>query len=115
MFECYEEFEAFICERIGTLRSQKGVSARDMSLTLGQGAGYINNIENKHNTPSMKGFFYICEFFQIAPKEFFDHGLTAPGLFKDLMEECKKLDEKSMQGLLEFIKAKNKPGEGADV
>ena len=31
------------------------------------------------------------------------------------MEDCKKLDEKSMQGLLEFIRAKNKPGEDADV
>ena len=102
MFECYEEFEAFICERIGKLRNQKGISARDMSLTIGQGAGYIKNIENKHNAPSMKGLFYICEFFQIDPKSFFDDEVAAPGLFNDLMMECKKLDEKSMQGLLEL-------------
>ena len=106
MFECYEEFEAFVCERVGTLRDQKGISARDMSLTIGQSAGYINNIENKHNAPSMKGFFYICEFFQIDPKDFFDDKVAAPGLFKDLMAECKKLDKESMQGLLEFIRTK---------
>ncbi len=31
--------------RISKLRTQKGVSARDMSLSIGQNAGYINNIE----------------------------------------------------------------------
>ena len=40
-------------KRLAQLRNQKGVSARDMSLSLGQGAGYINNIENKNNLPSM--------------------------------------------------------------
>ena len=32
--------------RMSQLRQAKGVSARDMSLSLGQSAGYINNIEN---------------------------------------------------------------------
>ena len=31
--------------RLAQLRQAKGVSARDMSLSLGQSAGYINNIE----------------------------------------------------------------------
>ena len=58
--------------RIAELRAQKGVSARDMSLSLGQNAGYINNIENGHNLPSMTVFFYICEYLGITPKEFTD-------------------------------------------
>lgn len=33
-------------KRLAMLRESKGVSARDMSLTLGQSAGYISNIEN---------------------------------------------------------------------
>ena len=48
-------------QRVAELRSQKGVSARDMSLSLGQSESYINKIENKHTLPSMAGFFYICE------------------------------------------------------
>ena len=40
-------YENFIPERIARLRAQKGVSARDMSLSLGQANNYINNIENK--------------------------------------------------------------------
>lgn len=31
--------------RLAKLREEKGVSARDMSLSMGQNPGYINNIE----------------------------------------------------------------------
>ena len=58
--------------RLAALRINKGVSARDMSLSIGQSAGYINNIENGINLPSMQAFFYICEYLEITPKEFFD-------------------------------------------
>ena len=60
------------CERLTQLRLQKGVSARDMSLSLGQSESYINRIESKKMLPSMSVFFYICEYFGISPKEFFD-------------------------------------------
>ena len=48
-------------KRLAQLRMNKDVSARDMSLSLGQSAGYINNVENGVNYPSMSAFFYICE------------------------------------------------------
>ena len=47
----------------------KGVSARDMSLSIGQSEGYINNIENGVNFPSMTVFFYICDYFGITTDE----------------------------------------------
>lgn len=43
-------YEDFVPERLAKLRTQKGVSARDMSLSLGQANNYINNIENKKVT-----------------------------------------------------------------
>ncbi len=49
--------------RLIELREKKGVSARDMSLSIGQNAGYINAIEAGKALPSMSGFFYICDFF----------------------------------------------------
>ena len=58
--------------RIAELRTQKGVSARDMSLSLGQSESYINKIENRRTLPSMTGFFYICEYLNITPQEFFN-------------------------------------------
>ena len=54
-----------------------GVSARDMSLSLGQSESYINKIENKRTLPSMTGFFYICDYLNITPQEELDK-LDAP-------------------------------------
>ena len=59
-------------KRLVELRINKGVSAHDMSLSIGQSAGYINNIENGVNFPSMAVFFYICEYLGVTPMEFFD-------------------------------------------
>ena len=42
--------EDFFPTRLNTLRTKTGISARDMSLSLGQNPGYINNIENKNYT-----------------------------------------------------------------
>lgn len=64
--------------RLTELRIQKGVSARDMSLSLGQSESYINKIENKRAMPSMTGFFYICEYLGISPNEFFNIESAAP-------------------------------------
>lgn len=50
------EKDEFI-RRLIELRLNKGVSARDMSLSIGQSPGYINNIENDVNFPSMTVFF----------------------------------------------------------
>ena len=46
-------YEDFFAKRLTELRLQKGVSARDMSLSIGQSASYINRIENKQMLPSM--------------------------------------------------------------
>lgn len=64
--------------RMSQLRQAKGVSARDMSLSLGQSAGYINNIENGVNLPSMAMFFYICDYLEVTPEEFFSVELADP-------------------------------------
>lgn len=68
--------------RLAQLRSEKGVSARDMSLSIGQNASYINNIENGKALPSMTGFFYICEYLNITPGEFFDAENKNPEKFR---------------------------------
>ena len=53
------DYLGWVPERIAQLRLQKGVSARDMSLSLGQSESYINKIETRRTLPSMAGFFYI--------------------------------------------------------
>lgn len=65
-------YEKFFAERLNSLRTQQNVSAREMSLDIGQNESYINRIENGKAFPSMQAFFYICEYLKITPKEFWD-------------------------------------------
>lgn len=89
-------YEEFTQNRITQLRIQRGVSARDMSLSLGQNDSYINRIENRKALPSLQGLFYICEYFNITPQQFFDEGNSYPGQLAAIMEDLKKLDAESL-------------------
>ncbi len=64
--------ENFIRNRISELRLQKNISEYKMSLDLGHSKGYIQGISSGRALPSMYEFLYICEYFGITPKEFFD-------------------------------------------
>ena len=70
--------EETFASRLTSLREQKKVSAREMSLDLGQNGSYINRIENRKAFPSMQCFFYICDYLQISPAAFFDDTTKAP-------------------------------------
>ena len=83
-------------ERLSQLREAKQVSAREMSLAIGQNCSYINRIENKKTFPSMQCFFYICDYLQISPQEFFDDKSQAPHTLSKLMESLKSLSPKQL-------------------
>lgn len=100
----YEEFSQFTQNRIAQLRMQRNVSARDMSLSLGQNNSYINQIENRKALPSLQGLFYICEYFGITPQQFFDEGNAYPAQLVDLMEDLKKLDAPLLTCIAELVK-----------
>lgn len=104
------ELKDYFVKRLIELRQQAGVSARDMSLSLGQSAGYINKIETQQNLPSLTGFFYICEYFGISPKDFFDED-ELPVDIINIFEKLKKLSENELQaveGILDIIIDKSK-------
>jgi len=90
--------------RLAQLRNQKGVSARSMSLDIGQNEGYINNIENGKALPSMAGFFYICEYLGIAPKDFMDFDLEAPNRLSELLPYLKKLNDEQLASILNIVR-----------
>ena len=100
-------YEDFLPERLAKLRTQKGVSARDMSLTLGQANNYINNIENRKCLPSMQAFFYICDFLGVTPQEFFDEGNSHPEALHEFMDEARKLDAESIEYILGIMRKMN--------
>jgi len=84
-------FDDLFYDRLVKLRTQKGVSARDMSLSLGQSESYINKIENKKTFPSMTGFFTLCEYLNVHPKEFFNDDLKNPTKINEIITELNKL------------------------
>ena len=85
--------------RLAQLRQAKGVSARDMSLSLGQSAGYINNIENGVSLPSMSMFFYICDYLHVTPGEFFAEDVEEPAWLQDLMDAARHLNRDKLTHL----------------
>lgn len=97
-------FEDFFVERLTSLRNQKNVSAREMSLALGQNGSYINRIENKQAFPSMQAFFYICEYFGITPMDFFDEHNPAPERINQITEELKSLDDVQIDTVMAVIR-----------
>lgn len=84
-------FEEEIATRLSYLRVQKGVSAREMSLAIGQNESYINNIETGKAMPSMSALLFICDYLNILPKDFFDMESPAPAKLQSLIDKMKRL------------------------
>ena len=97
-------YEEFTQDRIAQLRIQRKVSARDMSLSLGQNNSYINQIENKKALPSLQGLFYICEYCGITPHQFFDEESAHPAQLAELMEDLKKVDSATLEHISALVK-----------
>ena len=90
--------------RLAKLRTKKNVSARDMSLSMGQNPGYINNIETGKSMPSLSGFFYICDYLGITPSEFFDMDSNNPIKLKSITKDLQKLNDSQLNAISIFIK-----------
>ena len=105
-----ESLKTDFCNKVRFLRNQRGISAREMSLSLGQNVNYINLIENGKRLPSMEGFFLICEFFGLMPGDFFaaeknaasDKGL--PGQ-QEILTVFERLDGRQCRLIIECIQS----------
>ena len=100
--------ETYIAERLARLRTKMGVSARDMSLSIGQANNYISNIENGKSAPSIQGFFFICEYLKISPKDFFDFDAANPKILNDITNDLKRLDPDQLANIGGIIKGLKK-------
>lgn len=96
-------YEEKFSSRLSQLRLKKGVSARDMSLSIGQNPGYINNIETGKALPSMTGFFYICDYLDITPMEFFDFDSLYPRELDFLCKDLNKLTDAQFKNIKEIV------------
>ena len=105
--------QEWFSSRLAKIRSERKLSARDLSLSLGQSAGYINKIENQKSLPSMQVFFYLCDYLHITPQEFFDQNLTHPLLLQEVIKELGKMDTIQLEHILNISKDINGTKTGA--
>ena len=52
----------------------------------------------------MTVFFYICDYFGISPKDFFDIQATAPSKASELLEVVKTLEPEQLDHLIALAK-----------
>ena len=95
-------YEEQFRNRLIELRMSAGISARDMSLSLGQSAGYINRIENGKMMPSMTVFFYICDFFHLTPAEFFQSDSLSADIFR-ANQKLARLPKETLSHIISVI------------
>lgn len=91
-------------QRLSALRINKGISARDMSLSLGQNPSYVNTIENGKAFPTMMNFFAICEYLEISPEEFFQADIPDPRKLNELAAVLKKLNMRQLDLIIQLAK-----------
>lgn len=92
--------EKFIRNRISELRIEKGVSEYRMSTDLGHSKSYIQSITSGRSLPSMSEFLYMCEYFGVSPKSFFD--TETPLLAGKLSDKIRNMSEQDLLLLLKL-------------
>ena len=100
----FDEFNKNFADRLRSLRNEKKISAREMSLELGQNVNYINYIENGKHLPSMQGFFLICEYLNIQPSEFLKNHSEDLQTTTDSITFLSKLPKRQQDCLVSMVK-----------
>lgn len=96
-------FEDEFRKRLSELRTQKKVSARDMSLSIGQNPSYINRIENGIMMPSMSVFLSICDYLNITPSEFFNTNNSSPERLRNVIKKLESLSSSKFNNIAAVI------------
>lgn len=96
-----EDSIRFFLKRLTQLRMEQNVSARKMSLDLGQNPGYINRIETGKSFPSFENICYICDYFHLSLPEFFSQ-VPNPLKLNEVSEKLKRLTTEQLAHI-EFI------------
>ena len=90
----------FVRKRITELRIIKGVSEYKMSLDLGHSKSYIQSISSGRALPSLPELFYICEYFGITVRDFFDESTNNPLLTNELLNLARCMKDDDLKALI---------------
>ena len=95
--------EQFIRDRISSLRQEKQISERKMSLDLGHSTSYIRSITSGRALPSMSEFLYICEYLGVTPMEFFNEERKTTLPQQEAFEHIYSMSDEDIRLLIGFI------------
>lgn len=98
------ELKDFLANKLSYFRSRKNVSAREMSLAIGQSDNYINSIENKRVTPSIQMLYIICEYLEISVEEFLRETRSKESYLKEINKELSDLESEQLEYILGMLK-----------
>ncbi|MBQ8909100.1 MAG: helix-turn-helix transcriptional regulator [Clostridia bacterium] len=93
----------FIRKRIANLRLAQNISARKLSVEIGQNQNYIAHIENGQSNVSIENLEVICDYFGISPADFFDDKTEYPLQYRELIEKLNKLDALELETVMNFV------------
>ena len=94
-------------DRYAKIRLAHNISARKLSMELGQSTEYINQIENGRCLPSVEGLLNFCDYFQISVGEFFEERFQYPVQYSKIIEELNQMDEQTVGKIYELLKLIN--------
>lgn len=99
---------SYIKDRYAKIRLAHGISARKLSIELGQSSEYINQIESGKNMPSVEGLFNFCNYFNMTIGAFFEDRFNYPVEYAAIIEELNKMDSLTVNYVLGLLKIINK-------
>ncbi|MDE6966993.1 MAG: helix-turn-helix domain-containing protein [Clostridiales bacterium] len=99
--------KSFIKERYARIRLAHNISARRLSMELGQSSEYINQIETGKSMPSVEGLINFCDYFGMSASEFFDDRISFPVEYKAIADELNKMDAMEIGLVLDLLKLIN--------
>ena len=90
--------------RISYFRNQKGISARELSLTIGKCDNYINKLENHNFNISANILLYILSALEVEPEEFFATNYKTFKRDNELYNLIASMPTDKKENLIQFIK-----------
>lgn len=99
--------KSYVQLKIARIRLAHNISARKLSLELGQSSEYINQIESGRNMPSVEGLINFCDYFGLSVSEFFDERIEFPIEYKAIVDELNKMDSMEINLIYDLLKLIN--------
>lgn len=95
-----------VVQRISTLRTKAGLSARDLSLRIVKNSAYISRLESKNDSfePSVTALLEIIEACGSTPLEFFYYNIYDFQKDKEIIDLLKSATQIKKDSIINLLK-----------